>query len=263
MGAADVLSRAEFVEAAAQLVDIAGIKAPPVNPALLARCQGIHRVILCHDLPVSGQLVRIRDELIIKLNAKESIQRRSFSLCHEIAHSFVLDGSSQKCRIAGAEAICFESSREECLCDLAAAEMLMPRRFFEPLAMKMEPSISSVVELAKQFGTSISATAARFGQISAWPVVFIVWKWTRRLGASARLRVSWCVRPPGARCFVPKHAAAEAGSSMCVAFEMAHPTVDTEMLDLGSLRGRYLIESARFGDQLLSVVHGVKLQRRV
>lgn len=251
----DALDR--FVARAKRLVEDSGIEAPPINPGRLARFQGITRVVLSSALHVSGQLTRRGEELIIRLNAREPTERRNFTCCHEIAHTFALEGATAAFRTTS----CSESSPEEFLCDRAAAEMLMPEKFFRLAAAGLEPSMASVLGLARQFGASVRATVLRLGQVAVWPVVFIVWKFTAPLGGTLKLRVSWSVRPQGARCFVPRHAAADPGSGMYATFSASYPTVETEALNLGSLRGRYLVENERFGDYVLSIVYAENLRR--
>lgn len=251
----------DFVAMAKRLVDATGIKSPPIDPLMLARLRGIHRVLISRALTTSGQLSREGTDLIIKLNAIEPRERQNFTCCHEIAHTFVIDGSLMNCRALRIPVQSVKSA-EERLCDLAAAEMLMPEKFFLPMMASLEPSIESVVGLAKKFASSIRATVLRLGQLAVWPVVFLGWRFTTRPGSVPKLRVAWSVRPTGSRCFVPLHAPAPRGSGVHATFTASHPTCETEDLDLGSLRGKYLVESARFGQFVVSIVYDPKLKRR-
>lgn len=243
---------------AKSLVNTSGIKAPPVNPRLLAQIHGIQRVITSTTLECSGQLVQEGNKLVIKLDSKEPTQRQNFTCCHEIAHTFFLHGALAKNRNAARVLACSRFSPEEQLCDLAAAEMLMPEKFFKPAAAELEPSIQSVVNLASRFMASISSTSVRIGQLKAWPVVFLVWKFTKRDGSVPKLRAFWSVRPAGHRCYIPRHAPADPHSGMYATFLTGHPTCEQENLDLGSLRGKYLVENGKFSDYVLSIVHAPK-----
>lgn len=250
-----------LVAKARRLVDCSGIKAPPIDPRQLAKLRGIHRITLSHALEVSGQLIHDGDELVIQLNAGEPVERQNFSCCHEIAHTFALDGSLTRFRMTPEVVACFPSSPEEHLCDRAAAEMLMPLKFFRPIAAELDPGIGSLLDLSKRFGASIKATIVRLGQVGVWPVVFIVWKFETRLESCLKLRVSWAVRPEGYRCFVPRHAPAHPATGIYATFLSSHPTFENELLDLGTLRGKYLVENAKFGDYVVSIVHNPKLRR--
>lgn len=193
------------------------------------------------------------------LNRKEWPARRNFTFCHEIAHTFDLDW----CAKLGTplSIACGRPSIEEYLCDRAAAEMLMPEKFFKPSAEALQPSIESVFRLAASFAASIRATIVRLGGVGCWNVVFIVWKFGTRLGSSAKLRVSWSVRPAAVRCYVPRHASADCASGVYDAFVSGRRTVREEALSLGNLQGRHVVESVRFRDYVLSIVHKPKLSR--
>lgn len=252
-----------FMNKAKRLVTDSCITVPPVNPLELARRQGIRRVVLSDNLDVSGQLVRESGDFVIVLNARESPERRNFSCCHEIAHTFALDHSFSKFRLVGDARTCVGASPEERLCDRAAAEMLMPEKFFTPLASELEASIDSLARLAKIFGASLRATIVRAAELGVWPVIFIGWKFAPRLGSSHKLRVSWSVRPAGSRRFIPRHASADLTSGMYATFTSGCQTLETAKLELGSLRGKYLVENGRFGEHVVSIVHDSTLRRRL
>jgi hypothetical protein len=253
---------AKVIEHSRYLVDHAGITTPPVDPRKLAALCGIRRIVISKTLEVSGELRRDGSELVIRLNAGESEQRRNFTCFHEIAHTFALDNSFGEFGRSDRAFRCSRSSVEERLCDQAAAEMMMPEKLFRPLASRLEPNIESVSYLAERFASSVRATIVRLGQLAMWPVIFIGWKFTSRLGSVKKLRISWSVRPAGVRCFIPLHACASISSGMYATFSASHPTCESEVLNLGSLRGRYLVESRRFGEHVLSIVHDPRLARR-
>lgn len=250
-----------FVARAKRLVGESGIGTPPIDPAYLARLQGVQQIILSPYLHTSGRLMHDGKRLIVVLNGREPQERRNFTCCHEIAHTFEWDGSYERSRGAPASVECVPRSVEEYLCDRAAAEMLMPEKLFRPFAEALEPSIESLSKLSEAFAASISAIILRLGALSCWRVVFIVWKFATRLGSSPKLRVSWSVRPANSRCFVPKHIPADTSSGIYDTFATARRTLREETLRLGSLRGRHFVESARFGGYVLSIVHEPDLAR--
>lgn len=252
---------ADFVAMAKRLVDESGIHQPPIDPARLASLQGIRRIVVSRTLQSSGQLIQDGKELLIQLNAREPVERQNFSCCHEIAHTFASHVLPSMTRMGAHAPSCPRSSHEEAACDFAAAEMLMPEKFFRPLAADLQPTVTSVVTLARLFGSSVRATILRLGQLGVWPVIFIVWRFAIRPGSSRKLRVWWSVRPADSRCFVPMHAPADRASGMYATFTTSHPTFEHETLDLGSLRGSYLLENAKFGEHVVSIVHEPRWQR--
>lgn len=252
-----------FVGEAKRLLEAARVRRPPVDLEELAILRGVNSIRLSNTLNASGQLIRGKDGLTVVLNAKEPVERRRFSLAHEIAHTFALGRSPSQFRLATETTDCLPLSREEYLCDRAAAEMLMPEKFFTAAARRLPPAISSLVELSKIFGSSLRASIVRIGQVGVWPAVLIVWQFRSRIGSTPKLRVAWSAKPSGTRCYIPRYAAADPDSSVSATFACSHPTTDFEMFSLGSLRGRFLVENARFSDYVVSVVHHPNLQRGV
>jgi hypothetical protein len=251
----------DFVVKAQSLFDRSEITTPPVDPKRLAILQGIRHIFLSWNLEGSGQILRIGGDLVIRLNAGEPPQRQNFSCCHEIAHTFAFNQHYPKSR-AVIPIECGTLAFEEQLCDMAAAEMLMPAKLFVPAAAAAEPCLPSLEALARQFGASIRATLRRLADCGGWPVVFIIWKFTGdRHGVLPRLRVDWSARPRGTRCFVPRFASADERSGMYATFVTGIRTVETESLSIGDLRGRYVIENGKFGDAIVSIVQQPRLRR--
>lgn len=247
---------------ARSLVDRGGFLQPPIDPYRLARLRGIHKVILSASLETSGALILNEEqELIVQLKASEPLERRNFSLCHEIAHTLVTNVKDAKFRPLAGPPTCTKWSVEEYLCDQAAGEMLMPAKLFKAAALAHEPSLNAVAALAQIFSASISATIVRIGQLALWPVVFIVWRFKTHFDSPPKLRVSWSVRPHGTRCFVPRHASAAPHSSMLATYESGISTIETDFLSFGSLAGRFLVENSRFGNHVVSLVHAPKMGR--
>ena len=83
-----------FIAQAKALVDAAGVTSPPVDPTALARLCGVRRVLVRRDLGASGQLRSEGGELVIELESSDPPERRNFSCCHEIAHTFALNDSA-------------------------------------------------------------------------------------------------------------------------------------------------------------------------
>lgn len=250
----------EFLTQATELVVRAGVERPPVDPRKLAALRGIQHVVLSSSLTTSGQLLRHGDQFVIRLNRGEPVERQNFSCCHEIAHTFSVHSAATKFRDSFASATCRPYGLEEYLCDRAAGEMLMPSHLFHPMAARLDPSIASVIELSKMFSASVAATIVRIGQLSVWRVVFVVWRFMTRPGSYPKLRVSWAVRPSGHRCFVPRYAPTSPGSGIYAAFIDDRLTSASEELDLGGLRGKFTVESKRFGNHVVSLVHDPMLK---
>ena len=106
-------------------------------------------------LPISGELRKRGDELVVVYSSSLSPARRRFTIAHELGHA-VFEGTGPNSPRYGREL--------ERICDLLAAEFLMPHEVFVARAGKsLHPG--QVLRLARDFGTSIMSTALRCQQL--------------------------------------------------------------------------------------------------
>ncbi len=168
------------VRAARELVQHAKITQPPIDAErLLAPLQG---VIDVRDEPIGSsdaQLTPTPTGFVISVSPYMNSQRRNFSIAHEIAHTFF--NPKVKSFRGGAVSVARSRNRpeyraEEALCDIAAAEMLMPEGLFLSAAAQELPSIPAMQHLATLFDTSLEATALRYARLQPHPVQVTVWK---------------------------------------------------------------------------------------
>jgi len=105
---------------ARDLVNTCQINEPPVDLAKLARKQQI-REIRVEDSVLNGELRRLKSGgYLVRLDARDSEERRRFTLAHEIAHTFLMSDSKDS---AGGDC---QNAEVEDLCNFAAAELLVP-----------------------------------------------------------------------------------------------------------------------------------------
>jgi len=150
---------APSVESAVQtLVDelLLGVSCPPTDlDAIMARLN-----VKTHEgrdgLFGSGALLREGDGLKIVYSSQLSYGRKRWTIAHELGHAiFEKTGRSPP-----------RHGRElERLCDMIATELLLPRKYFGPLAEE-RTCLDGVLRLARVFQTSLSATAIRFAEMS-------------------------------------------------------------------------------------------------
>jgi hypothetical protein len=107
------------------------------------------------DLAVSGELRHEGGTFKVVYSSKLSAERRRFTIAHEIAHA-VFESTGRGCPRRGREL--------ERLCDMMAAEILMPREVFLKL-VGPRISVAGVLELGRVFKTSLSATAIRCAEL--------------------------------------------------------------------------------------------------
>lgn len=185
------------------LLDLSDVR-PPVNVSLLASLRGIARVEQRLQ-PWAGVLAPEDGDLVVGVRASDGAGRKRFTILHEAGHT-LLPGfaESRQYRCDG------PSSRDEQLCDIAASELLLPRRFFVPDAREAGPGMEGVESLAPLYDASIEATALRAVDLDAGPAMLIVLRPGHKPSERGRederppkLRLSWA-HGQGPWPFLPK-----------------------------------------------------------
>jgi hypothetical protein len=197
----------------------AEVKAPPIDLPMVASFQGV-REIEAVVMPQAGRLVPRGDGLVIQVNADHTLGKRNFTIGHEIGHTFLPDYQARPRLIEDLATGLYEhGSEEEHLCDIAAAELLMPMALFRPLAAARGFDLATVAELAQTFDASREATAIRLVETDLWPCALAIWH----------------------RSYKPAQRA-QVGQPMFAGLEWAAPEK--------MLRVRYAVASSRFGHYL-------------
>lgn len=148
---------------------------PPFDPYLVARTMEIP-ITDCDELgPWDALLIPVgRDGFRIVCNAKvRSEGRRRFSIAHEIAHTLLPDAEKTYHLRTKKGEHCYRTEKarqEERLCDLAAAEMLMPGPVFRESIANHGVRAASVPLLAQFYGVSREAAALRMIELSRGPL---------------------------------------------------------------------------------------------
>lgn len=229
-----------------------GQVAPPVDVELLASLCGIVEVRQRLTGP-SGMLVHTAKGWVASVLAQEGWERQRFTILHEGGHTmlpgFGRGGRFHRC--AGAR------TREEQLCDIAAAELLLPRRFFVGDLAATNVGLQAVEDLAGTYGASIQATALRAVDFADRPAALLVLSFglkpVQQGRGEARLRIEWA-HTRGAWPFALKHKSVRPGSPLLRAW--GNEPVDTiATLDelFASPIGPTEISARRYGDKVLAI----------
>ena len=106
----------------------------------------------------------------ICVNAKDREERQRFTVCHELAHIVLGLPSNHKAEPW------WSANRPlvEILCDVFAAELLLPRRLFEPLTNEGNVGFAAIDALAARFVASTTATGSRYAAATAAPCAFVL-----------------------------------------------------------------------------------------
>ena len=133
-----------------------GLTCPPTNLVDLGRKVGVQEISY-ESFPGSGELHKEKDGYRIVCSSDQPQSRQRFTVAHELAH-VILERTGRNAPRAG--------NRVERVCDMLAAECLMPTAVFEA-RLPATPLLNDIAELARSFGTSITATAIRCAQFRA------------------------------------------------------------------------------------------------
>lgn len=114
------------------------------------------------------------DHAIVTVTTHAGWQRQRFSIAHELGHWRHHRGRSSVCRPDDIGNQRDATSGVERVADAYAADLLMPRYLFHPVAAEIaRPSFDSIRDLRDRFDTSLTATAIRFIDMNTVPAVLV------------------------------------------------------------------------------------------
>lgn len=174
----------------AQLLVIeSGISEPPFDPRMYAELRNVVSIVE-RDLGVDGRLLPLGTEFMIELRRDRARERKNFTCAHELGHTFFYESVPRiKYRQSRSSSPRFDQEEEK-LCNIAAAELLMPTEVFRKVANDFSPSVSSLLRIAGIFVASLTATAIRVCSLTRWNATFILW--TR---SENGVQAKWMARP--------------------------------------------------------------------
>jgi Zn-dependent peptidase ImmA (M78 family) len=133
----------------------------------LAMALGV--VVLDDDLTsADAWLVRKGDSGIIRVSKQiAEAGRRRFAIAHELGHWSLHKSVTQLVSCTSADMLArYKASPPEIEANLFAAELLMPKRLFQPALTQSRPTAQFVNELASQFGTTRTSAAYRIADVT-------------------------------------------------------------------------------------------------
>ena len=125
--------------------------------------------------PLQGceaHIVGCSDQAIITINDRTGFRRQRFSIAHELGHWRHHRGKALVCRVDELQPRSTLSS--ERIADQYAADLLMPRYLFSPLARQQgKLTFKAVAALSDIFRTSKTATAIRLVESDQAPAILV------------------------------------------------------------------------------------------
>lgn len=135
---------------------------------------------------------------LIDVNNSHPENRRRFTIAHEIGHTFFFDLEGElttRARLQVADTNLTDiktNGYEEYLCNLAAAEILMPSKPFSAKVQADGPTAKTIITLSRLFNTSIWATSRRLIEVCPFPKLLIaLWEYK---ATSNIYETSWIVQ---------------------------------------------------------------------
>lgn len=160
------------------LQQLGALSSLPIDVHILASLCGINRV-LEKDMEPAGMLYPEEDgNFTIYLRKSDSEARKRFTCCHEAVHTFMPEFQLEPQLRTDIETGCYtkEGQYVEYLCDLGAAELLMPTELFSQKMSETGFSAESLQLLAEMFGASLEATALKMVKTNPAKYALVTWE---------------------------------------------------------------------------------------
>ncbi|MGJ8637804.1 MAG: ImmA/IrrE family metallo-endopeptidase [Opitutaceae bacterium] len=191
------LNRFKVEKASASLLAKYDIRSPNFDITDLAFAEGLDvRVSSLTNIDAwlvrkgaDGGIIRISDRIPER-------GRMRFSIAHELGHWVLHPTLSQGFLCSANDFIDYSDSLEEAEANHFASSLLIPKVWLDPRVWLPDPSFKIVSEIAKEFGTTLTATAWRYAELTKQPVVLVfsnggIIKWTLYSVRAKQLFLRW------------------------------------------------------------------------
>ena len=200
-----------------------GWTGPPYDPAKLAEIMGI-KVAPNQDIPDAQIIPLDANRSRIEFNPNRPRSRIRFSLAHEIAHTMFPDHAeavrNRACRAHG------DDWQVEMLCNLAAAQILMPvddRSSLQKIKMSME----NAARAKNRYGASFEAVLLRMVGLAKEPVVLFAA--ARGDGPGSPYKIEYAVHSPASDLVLPAGSKIASPGPLAECTAVGHTTAPKEM----------------------------------
>ncbi len=234
----------------------AGQHALPIDPAVIASCQGVRRRRA--DYSFAGRiLAEPNGQLVMDINQQDSLERQRFTEAHELIHpAFPGFESELRYRLDASMERYAENREEEYLCDLGAAALLMPAELVAD-CYTVKGGMGDVERLHRDAGVSIEAAANRVVALSDEPAVMLCLTVSHKpadrpalrkgLDVPRRLRVRYALASH-LNVYVPRFKGADDGSVFCEAAVSSGVCSGTTTLPGAEQAGLFRVQAKRYGN---------------
>jgi Zn-dependent peptidase ImmA (M78 family) len=144
-----------------------GWTGPPYNPFTLAEMRGV-KLVPTEEVLDARTRSDSKGQFIIEFNPQRPAARMRYSIAHELGHTLFPDCATEiRNRTTHAE-MTGDSWQLESLCNMAAAEILMPFGTLQE-ELSIRPSAGRILELRHKYLVSCEAVINRLIRLSAYP----------------------------------------------------------------------------------------------
>jgi Zn-dependent peptidase ImmA (M78 family) len=228
-----------------------------------------------------GQRGLTTPDLRIFLNAEDPATVRKFTLAHEFMEVFFVafrEGAADAWMSEAMFSEMNEESRKERLCDVGAAELIMPMEHFIE-AMPAPVTLPWAEELASDGQVSLTATLWRLLETGLVEAVLVFWQYCLKpketkahdegqlglfdavpeMQPLRKLRVQRVITPPKFEQYIPNQKSVPIESIITRAFLEKQYLCGRESIDLVGLEGEFWVEAQPFRlmdqDLAMSLIH--------
>lgn len=182
----------------------AGWSGPPFDPLALAKLLGLP-TLANDDLRDARVAAGTDGRPLIEFNPTRPRGRLKYSIAHEIGHTFFPDVLNQPRHRTGSGAVATvddDAWQLELLCNIIAAELVMPVAFFPVNELENAPlDIDRVMVLRARFDVSAEAVLRRVAEVTSHPIAVFAAARLPARSSAAQFRIDYVV--PSRTCSVP------------------------------------------------------------
>lgn len=160
----------------------------PIDVELIASVQGVKHRRAAHDF--AGRIYADLDgQLVMDLNHNDGTERQRFTCAHELIHlAFPNFKKETRYRLDAKDpGQNGRNAEEEYLCDLGAANLLMPRELVADI-YSLDEGLAGVERLARDAQVSLQAAGNRLVSLTGKAGAFLVFEWTHKPADRPALR---------------------------------------------------------------------------
>lgn len=166
-----------------------------VDPFVLAERRRIP-VVPCSDIPDARTVPLPNGRLQIQFNPNQPQSRLRFSIAHELAHTLLPDCHERVRNRAPRNQFAEHEWELEMLCNVGAAELLMPIASF-PSFTEQSLSIDNLMELRKSYQVSSEAILLRVVKLTSAPCAVFAASLFKEESEDRRYRIDYLVASRG------------------------------------------------------------------